>query len=459
MTDRFGELRAREFGRLDAGGHAYLDYTGSGLYAESQLGRHMDVLRHEVLGNPHTESPTSLPATQRVQAAREDILRFFDGDPAEYEVIFTPNATGALRIVGESFPFQPGSRLLMTADNHNSVNGIRSFAGAKGAAVEYMPLNGELRAGPLEAYLGGTPAAPSLFAFPAQSNFSGVKHPLEWVELARAAGYRVVLDAAAYVPSNRLSLRQTPADFVSVSFYKMFGYPTGVGALIARKQALEELHRPWFAGGTVRFVSAQNREHLLKGVPEGFEDGTLDFLAIAAVPAGLELLRRVGMEAIGEHVMALAARLLEGFAALRHGNAAPLVRVYGPTHTQRRGATVAFNVIDPQGDVVDYPAVEAATAAACVSIRGGCFCNPGAAEFAFGYTAAESYHCFHTMTPADFTLQQFSVCMQGLPVGAVRASLGIASNAADVDRLLEVLASFRDRAAPPRPRLPRVVAG
>ena len=76
----------------------------------------------------------------RVEATRAQILRFFRASPEEYEVIFTPNATGALRLVGESYPFGPGGRYLLTFDNHNSVNGIRQFARARGASVTYVPL-------------------------------------------------------------------------------------------------------------------------------------------------------------------------------------------------------------------------------------------------------------------------------------------------------------------------------
>ena len=58
----------------------------------------------------------------------------------DYTAVFTANATGALKLVGEAYPFTAGSRLLLTVDNHNSVNGIREFACARGAAVEYAPL-------------------------------------------------------------------------------------------------------------------------------------------------------------------------------------------------------------------------------------------------------------------------------------------------------------------------------
>ncbi len=136
-----------------------------------------------------------------------------------------------------------------------------------------------------------------------------MQHPLQFAHAAREAGYDVVLDAAAFVPTSRLDLSGVDADFVCVSFYKMFGYPTGVGALVARRDALARLRRPWFAGGTVEYVSVQNRIHQLRVGAEGFEDGTPNFLGIAAVPAGLSFLRQVGIDRIHERVADLTGRL------------------------------------------------------------------------------------------------------------------------------------------------------
>ena len=73
------------------------------------------------------------------------------------------------------------------------------------------------------------------------------------------AGYTVLLDAAAFVPTSPLSLREVRPDFVALSIYKISGYPTGVGALICRHEALRALVRPSFAGGTVEFVSVTER--------------------------------------------------------------------------------------------------------------------------------------------------------------------------------------------------------
>lgn len=445
ITHDFEELRIREFGRLDEGGHAYLDYTGSGLYGASQIQAHADLLSRSVFGNPHSRNPTSRAATEVVERTREQVLAFFGADPEEYEVVFTLNASGALKLVGESYPFGPGSRLVLLVDNHNSVHGLREFARARGADVRYVPLDADLRARDLEHHLDGAdPSHPNLFVFPAQSNFSGVKHPLSWVEIARRMGYDVFLDAAAFVASNPLSLRSVQPDFSCVSFYKMFGAPTGVGALLARRDALETLRRPWFCGGTVRFVSAQPDVELRYRSARGFEDGTLNFLDIAAVPIGLDFLRQVGMERIQARVTALTGDLLQRLQALTHSDGAPLVQIYGPPGMEGRGGTLALNVLRPGSEVVDCREVEQRASAAGVSLRSGYFCNPGAAESALGHHESEVSRCASEFTWESFSIEQFSACIGSKPVGAVRVSLGIASNEDDLQRLIAVLESFRD---------------
>ena len=159
--------------------------------------------------------------------------------PPEYRVIFTANATGALKLVGEAYPFDTGSRLLLTSDNHNSVNGLREFARAAGATTTYLPSTPpSLRVDEdrLNACLRRADRRRSnLFAYPAQSNFSGVQHPLEWIAEAQAAGWDVLVDCAAFVPTNRLDLSEFQPDFVPISLYKLLGYPTGVGCLLVRK--------------------------------------------------------------------------------------------------------------------------------------------------------------------------------------------------------------------------------
>lgn len=88
-----------------------------------------------------------------MSAARASVLSYFSASPEDYVCIFTSNCTGALKIVGESFPFHPptqpttarqsrqpssGSRFILAEDSHNSVNGLRAFAERAGAEVKYV---------------------------------------------------------------------------------------------------------------------------------------------------------------------------------------------------------------------------------------------------------------------------------------------------------------------------------
>ena len=50
------EWRQTQYSRLDTSGQIYLDYTGGGLYSESQLAEHLELLRTSVLGNPHSSA-------------------------------------------------------------------------------------------------------------------------------------------------------------------------------------------------------------------------------------------------------------------------------------------------------------------------------------------------------------------------------------------------------------------
>jgi selenocysteine lyase/cysteine desulfurase len=456
-TRRLDELRATEYAYLDAGGHVYLDYTGSGLAARSQLAAHVARLGSGVYGNPHSASPASTAATVLVERARAVVRRYFNASADEYAVIFTPNATGACRLVGEAYPFRRGSVFALTADNHNSVNGLREYARHGDATVAYVGFRGnDLRiseADVLAALAGGHGGQPGLFAYPAQSNFSGVQHPLGLVRSAQAAGYDVLLDAAAFAPTNRLDLSVVRPEFVALSWYKVFGLPTGVGCLLARRDALERLHRPWFSGGTIMGVSVRGGWHQMLHDEAAFEDGTVNFLSIPDVTTGLEWISSVGVDLIHQRVEMLTSWLLDCLGRMRHSNGAPLARVYGPLDAAARGGTVALNFLDPAGRVVDERAVTRDAGAAGISLRTGCFCNPGAGEAAFGLRGSELRSAWRTLTggqgadAAGIATMDDYLSMVGMPTGgAVRVSLGIASTLGDVDSFLDFAErSYRDR--------------
>ena len=100
--------------------------------------------------------------------------------------------------------------------------------------------------------------------------------------------------------------------------------------------------------------------------------------------------------------------------------------------SRARGGVIAFNLYSG-GHALEYETVEAAARRDGIAIRGGCFCNPGAAEHAFGFSASRARAC---VEDSEFSVSRFRACMDGRPVGAVRASLGAATTEADLDRLV-----------------------
>jgi selenocysteine lyase/cysteine desulfurase len=123
-----------------------------------------------------------------------------------------------------------------------------------------------------------------------------------------------------------------------------------------------------------------------------------------------------------------------------------MVRIYGPSTTQARGGTVTLNLYDPQGHLLDYRRVEELAGAESISLRTGCFCNPGAGEMAEGLTE-EDMRAGFTMG-ADINLLSFVRMMQERghkSAGSIRASIGLVTNFSDVWRFLRFIAGFRDQ--------------
>ncbi|KAF2345079.1 Aminotransferase class V domain [Trinorchestia longiramus] len=114
------------------------------------------------------------------------------------------------------------------------------------------------------------------------------------VPQAKPRRWFVLLDAASLVATSPLDLSTTSPDFVPVSFYKMFGYPTGLGCLLLHRRAWRFLDKRYFGGGTVELADARSLKTVLRKLPaDRFEDGTVSFLAIAALRHGFDCLAQL----------------------------------------------------------------------------------------------------------------------------------------------------------------------
>ncbi len=442
--DFFAQLRKQEYSRIDDTSEIYLDYTGGNLYPASLVSNHQEMLLKSVFGNPHSINPTSKRSSDLIDAARQKVLDFFNAK--DYVCVFTQNATNALRIVAESYPFSSDTEYILLSDNHNSVNGIREYCRHKGGSVTYVPVQYEdlqINEALLKELL--TTHAKNkkvLFSYPAQSNVTGVKHDLKWVAFAKELGCDVILDAAAFVPTSRLDLSEVQPDFVSVSFYKIFGYPTGLGCLLIHKDSFQKLTKPWFAGGTVTLVSVNTQDHYLTNTHERFEDGTLNYLDIPAIKSGLDYIDSIGMERISGRIHSIIKLFAHRLQQLKHSNGAPLLKIFGPEDFNKRGGNMIMSFYDPEGNTFSTELIEEKASRQHISIRTGCFCNPGVDEINNCITTNELATYFTTHSDGNY---HDMVAYIGKMRGSVRVSVGFITNEADINTFCNFVTQFKDK--------------
>ena len=250
----------------------YLDNAAASLYSKSQIERvHQDLLSN-IYCNPHTSGNFGniRDVKENIREMRHRILRYFNTNDQNYKVIFTSGATASCKLLAECFPLSSNESTFMYLDEcHTSVVGMRELASSF-KVINEKDVTYELKN-------GGTDI--NLFAFPAMSNFCGKKFPFnEWVELTKPNSFSnrshqmwyTLLDAASYVSTNHLDLQDAKPDFVCISFYKIFGYPTGIGALLVKCSAFNVLKKKYFGGGTVDMNLIAEKTHVPKSSsPEG----------------------------------------------------------------------------------------------------------------------------------------------------------------------------------------------
>lgn len=429
----FNLLRNSEYSYLDKENHIYLDYTGANIIPKRILDQHHNFLSQHVLGNPHSNNPTSDFSTKAVEKARREVLSFFNATN-KYNCIFVNNASAAIQIIADFYPFGLNGRFLLTTDNHNSIHGIRECVNnVKYVSVDSKTLT--INQAELELDLINAPDDVSkLFAYPAQSNSSGVKHSLEWIEKAKDLGWDVFLDAAAYVPSSRLDLSKYSPDFVSISFYKMFGYPAGIGCLLVLNDKVDLLERTWFAGGTVSKVTIAPPTHHWAIGHEKFENGTPNFTGVPAICYGLRFLNSIGMERISQRITSLANYFIERLLACEHENKHPLVKIFGSHVCADRSGTISLDILDETGGAFPFKLIEEFASHLKISIRAGRFCNYGVFE-------VNNPHCKKAKHFGAFEgSDELEVAS-----GTIRVSVGLATTQVDIDSFIDFVNALKNK--------------
>ncbi|XP_020841356.1 LOW QUALITY PROTEIN: molybdenum cofactor sulfurase [Phascolarctos cinereus] len=448
-----------EFSRLR--GITYLDHAGTTLFPQSQLTKFMDDLTKNIYGNPHSQHISSKLTYDTIEHVRYRVLEHFNTTSEDYSIIFTSGSTAAFKLVAEAFPWKPassedgGSRFCYLTDSHTSVVGIRKIVQAmQGSSIAVKPEDILLSEKSNGAVYQPACKTPHLFCYPAQSNFSGTRYPLSWIEVLKSGRlspmttpgeWFVLLDAAAYVSTSSLDLAAHPADFIPISFYKIFGFPTGLGALLVNNRVAHFLRKTYFGGGTAAaYLAGEDFYVPRKSVSERFEDGTISFLDIIALKHGFDVLERLtgGMENIKQHTFALAHYTYTVLVALRYPNGAPVLQIYSDTEfnsPETQGPIINFNVLDDNGVIIGYSQIEKMASLHNIHVRTGCFCNTGACQ----------RHLRISNETVRKNLQAGHICgddidlIDGHPTGSVRISFGYMSTFEDAQTFLKFIIATR----------------
>ncbi|VDL71805.1 unnamed protein product [Nippostrongylus brasiliensis] len=387
----------------------YLDHAGAALPSEQQLREVFELALRIPLANPHSHHATATTTHMMVQDARFRILDHFDVTTEEYAVVFTANATHALQIVAECFVFNEkhkdelristaphgiGPTFAYMRDSHNSVVGMREIIKEKVQEIVCVDSCDDLY----------TSVKNGLFAMTAMSNFSGKKYDLRQISKLSQLGWSVCLDAASWVSTSPLSLKEVQPHFVAISFYKLFGYPTGLGALLVRRVTLEH--------------------------------GTLNFYAISALSKGFEDLKRYGgMQKINEKTTRIASEAYRMLKEKTYWNGKPVAEIYGWENAETQGPIVAFNLLRDDGSVIGYSEVARMASLFGIDLRTGCFCNSGACQMYLKQSNEQLLHYFEEGKECGDSRD----VIDGRPTGAVRISFGRQSTSEDVAALEQMI--------------------
>ncbi len=322
----------------------------------------------------------SQEATDLYEAARRSLARFINAG-SEREVIFTRGTTESINLVAQSFlrpRVGPGDEILIThMEHHSNIVPWQLLCEQTGASLKVAPINqrGELKLDALETVLS---ERVKLLGIVHISNALGTVNPVEKViQMAKRFDIPVLIDGAQAMPHQQVDVQALACDFYCLSGHKMYG-PTGIGALWAREEILEDMP-PWQGGGEM-ISKVTFEETVYNELPAKFEAGTPNIAGGVGLGAAVEYLSGLGMDAISAH----ESRLLE--AATAKLSAIEDLRIIGTARHKAGVISFTLGDIHPHdlGTVIDHYGVALRTGHHCAMPVMQFFKVPATARVSFG---------------------------------------------------------------------------
>jgi cysteine desulfurase/selenocysteine lyase len=337
-------------------------------------------------------------ATLAYENARRKVARFINAYSPR-EVVFVRNTTEAINMVALTWGranVRAGDVIVLSVlEHHSNLVPWQLLAQATGGRLEFIDLDpeGHLVLDGLDRLLAQFGERVKLVAISGMSNVLGTINPV--AEIARrthAAGSLLLVDGAQSVPHLPVDVQALGADFMAFSGHKMLG-PTGIGALWARKEILQDM--PPFLGGGDMIKSVHLRESEWNDIPHKFEAGTPNVAQGIGLGAAVDYLEHLGMDNVKAHEQAMAAYALDRLAAV------PNLHVYGPPAGDR-GGVVTFNLLR-DGELLIHPHDLASILdREGIAIRAGHHCaQPLMEHYGVPATARASLYVYNTEEEVD----------------------------------------------------------
>ncbi len=331
----------------------------------------------------------SAEATDAYEGARARVARFVGAADAR-EIVFTRGTTEAINLVAWTLGLtrlREGDEILVTGmEHHSNIVPWQLVAARTGARLAVAPITD---AGDLdrEAFRKQLSSRTRIVALAHVSNALGTINPVrELAAEAHEKGALVLVDGAQAVPHLPVDVRDLGCDLYAFSGHKVYG-PTGIGALWARRELLEEMP-PWQGGGDmileVRFEGSTWNE-----VPWKFEAGTPNVAGAVGLAAALDWVAETGLPAIAAHEADLLA-----YATARLGEIEGL-RIVGTA--PRKAAVVSFvlDEVHPH-DVATFLDADG------IAVRAGHHCaQPVMDRYGVPATVRASFAAYNTREEVD----------------------------------------------------------
>jgi cysteine desulfurase / selenocysteine lyase len=276
----------------------------------------------------------SIHSTQAFEETRHKVKILLNAAFVE-EIIFTRGTTAAINLVAQSFGkafIRPDDEIIISEiEHHSNIVPWQMLCEDRGAILKVIPINdkGELK---LDVFASMLNSKTKLVAISHIANSTGTLNPIkEIIEIAHAAGAKVLIDGAQSVPHMIVDVQDLNADFYAFSGHKFYG-PTGIGVLYGKKSLLEAM--PPIDGGGDMIETVTFPKTTYNRLPLKFEAGTPMIAEVIGLGAAIDYIQKIGLQNIHDYEQSLLSQATGLMQEI------PGVRILGTA--PEKGAIISF---------------------------------------------------------------------------------------------------------------------